>query len=121
MTTAPFPAALPASTAVGLAVLGALLFVIAIYSPLWRSVPDALLAQDALAAAGAVLFVAGSTWAWRSHAAEKEAGRRPPPLRPAELSARFGSSVEVYDPRRASGDPAPVPSPQGPSTGDRHA
>jgi hypothetical protein len=61
-------ARLPASTWVGLAVVGTVLFVLGIWLPAWRGVPGGVGLNYVAAAAGAVLLVVGLTFASRVRA-----------------------------------------------------
>ncbi|MGA8274700.1 MAG: hypothetical protein WB852_00150, partial [Thermoplasmata archaeon] len=56
----------PVSTWVGVAVVGVVLFVLGIWLPAWRGVPGGVGLNYVAAAAGAVMFVAGLTFAARA-------------------------------------------------------
>jgi hypothetical protein len=93
------PAPLPASTWVGVAVVGALLFVLGIWKPAWQGVPNGADLSLLPSIAGGVLFVVGLTFAVRA--------RRVIPTTPIEEMP----GVEVYRPGArppsSSEDPPP--------------
>ncbi|MCI4364969.1 MAG: hypothetical protein L3K10_02760 [Thermoplasmata archaeon] len=90
--------AVPASTWLGVAVIGAAVFVLGIWMPAWRGVPFGVLLSYLAAIGGAVLFIAGLTLAERAR-------HRPRPTPVVEMPG-----VEVYHPpargRVASTEPA---------------
>jgi hypothetical protein len=77
---------LPASSWAGVAIVGAILFVLGIWLPAWRDVPGGVGLNYVAAAAGAVMMVVGVTFAVRA----RESGR------PTPVEAIPG--VEVFRP-----------------------
>jgi hypothetical protein len=100
----------PMSTALALAFLGALAFGAAAFLPFGVAFGFPPLVRDALAAIGAAVFVVGVTLAHDIHTVRGRRTRTGPSGGAASL-ARFGPSVEVYDPRAAE--------PSAPSTAAR--
>ncbi len=77
----------PSTSWLGVAAVGGLVFLVGVWTPVWRGVADGLYLGDAVAAAGGVGFVVGLTYWGRARAAER---------RPRGLAALPG--VELYDP-----------------------
>jgi hypothetical protein len=95
--------ALPLRSAMGLAAVGALAFVVAVYYPVWKADPGWWPLEDGLAVAGAVVLIVGTLLAWDIRQYE----RRGRPRRSLESHADFlkqlGPSVEIYNPGGGGG------------------